>query len=77
MPLLAVNDIHTYYGHIYALKGISIKVEQGEVVDLSIGAKRCRQNDHTQDDLGVLLHPNKERSTSKASESVGCPRTPS
>lgn len=37
MPLLAVNDIHTYYGHIYALKGISLTVEKGEVVTL-IGA---------------------------------------
>jgi branched-chain amino acid transport system ATP-binding protein len=34
MSLLAVNDIHTYYGHIHALKGISITVEQGEVVTL-------------------------------------------
>lgn len=34
MPLLAVNDIHTYYGHIYALKGISITVEKGEIVTL-------------------------------------------
>lgn len=32
MALLQVNDIHTYYGHIYALKGISITVEKGEVV---------------------------------------------
>lgn len=37
MSLLAVNDIHTYYGHIHALKGISITVEKGEVVTL-IGA---------------------------------------
>ena len=34
MPLLAVEDIHTYYGHIYALKGVSLTVEQGEVVTL-------------------------------------------
>src|SRR5436190_18556794 len=34
MPLLAVNDIHTYYGHIHALKGISVTVEKGEVVTL-------------------------------------------
>jgi branched-chain amino acid transport system ATP-binding protein len=34
MALLEVNDIHTYYGHIYALKGITIKVDQGEVVTL-------------------------------------------
>lgn len=34
MPLLQVNEIHTYYGHIYALKGISLTVEKGEVVAL-------------------------------------------
>lgn len=34
MTLLQVNDIHTYYGKIHALKGISLTVEQGEVVTL-------------------------------------------
>jgi branched-chain amino acid transport system ATP-binding protein len=37
MALLEVDDIHTYYGAIEALKGISITVEEGEVVTL-IGA---------------------------------------
>ncbi len=34
MALLAVDDIHTYYGNIEALKGISLEVEEGEVVTL-------------------------------------------
>ena len=34
MALLEVNDIHTFYGNIEALKGISIKVEEGEIVTL-------------------------------------------
>ena len=34
MPLLEVDDIHTFYGNIEALKGISIKVEEGEIVTL-------------------------------------------
>jgi branched-chain amino acid transport system ATP-binding protein len=34
MALLELNDIHTYYGNIEALKGISLKVEEGEVVTL-------------------------------------------
>ena len=34
MPLLEVDDIHTYYGNIDALKGISLEVEEGEVVTL-------------------------------------------
>lgn len=34
MSLLEVNNIHTYYGKIHALKGISITVEQGQIVTL-------------------------------------------
>jgi len=34
MALLEVDDIHTYYGNIEALKGISLKVEEGEIVTL-------------------------------------------
>lgn len=34
MPLLEVKDIHTYYGNIHALRGISLEVEQGEIVTL-------------------------------------------
>lgn len=34
MALLEVNNIHTYYGKIHALKGISLTVEEGEVVTL-------------------------------------------
>jgi len=32
--VLQVKDIHTYYGHIAALKGISLSVDQGEIVAL-------------------------------------------
>ena len=34
MALLEVKDIHTYYGNIEALKGISLEVEEGECVTL-------------------------------------------
>ena len=37
MALLEVQDVHTYYGNIHALKGISLSVNQGEIVTL-IGA---------------------------------------
>jgi branched-chain amino acid transport system ATP-binding protein len=37
MAMLEVNDIHTYYGNIHALRGISLSVEEGEIVTL-IGA---------------------------------------
>ena len=32
--MLEVKDVHTYYGNIQALKGISLQVNQGEVVTL-------------------------------------------
>lgn len=34
MTMLEVHDVHTYYGNIHALKGISITVEEGEIVSL-------------------------------------------
>ena len=37
MAMLEVSDIHTYYGNIHALKGISLTVDSGEIVTL-IGA---------------------------------------
>jgi branched-chain amino acid transport system ATP-binding protein len=35
--MLEVQNIHTYYGNIHALKGVSLTVEEGEIVTL-IGA---------------------------------------
>jgi branched-chain amino acid transport system ATP-binding protein len=32
--LLHVHDIHTYYGNIHALKGVSLEVKNGEIVTL-------------------------------------------
>jgi branched-chain amino acid transport system ATP-binding protein len=37
MALLELEGLHTYYGHIHALKGVNLKVEPGEVVTL-VGA---------------------------------------
>jgi branched-chain amino acid transport system ATP-binding protein len=34
MALLEVEDIHTFYGNIEALKGISLTVEEGEIITL-------------------------------------------
>jgi branched-chain amino acid transport system ATP-binding protein len=35
MPvLLELDNVHTYYGHIHALKGVNLTVEQGEIVTL-------------------------------------------
>ncbi|HET6444097.1 MAG TPA: ABC transporter ATP-binding protein [candidate division Zixibacteria bacterium] len=34
MALLEVNDVHAYYGKIHALKGITLSVDEGEIVSL-------------------------------------------
>jgi branched-chain amino acid transport system ATP-binding protein len=34
MALLELNDIHTFYGNIEALKGVSLEVDEGEIVTL-------------------------------------------
>jgi branched-chain amino acid transport system ATP-binding protein len=34
MALLEVSDVHTYYGNIEALKGISLEVNEGEIVTM-------------------------------------------
>jgi branched-chain amino acid transport system ATP-binding protein len=37
MALLELTDVHTYYGRVHALKGISMQIEEGKIVTL-IGA---------------------------------------
>ncbi|MDD3825606.1 MAG: ABC transporter ATP-binding protein [Anaerolineae bacterium] len=37
MSLLKVENLHTYYGRVHALKGINLEVEEGQIVTL-IGA---------------------------------------
>jgi branched-chain amino acid transport system ATP-binding protein len=37
MALLEINDLHTFYGKIQALRGVSLTVDEGEIVTL-IGA---------------------------------------
>jgi branched-chain amino acid transport system ATP-binding protein len=34
MPLLAVEDLHTYYGEAHILQGVSLRLEDGEAVTL-------------------------------------------
>jgi branched-chain amino acid transport system ATP-binding protein len=34
MALLELNDVHTYYGAIHALRGVTLHVEEGEIVTL-------------------------------------------
>ena len=34
MPILTVEDVHTYYGEAHILQGVSLRLEEGEVVTL-------------------------------------------
>lgn len=34
MSILKVDNVHTYYGNIHALKGITLNIEKGEIVTL-------------------------------------------
>ena len=36
MSLLHLDGVHSYYGHIHALKGVSLTVEEGEIVTLIV-----------------------------------------
>jgi branched-chain amino acid transport system ATP-binding protein len=55
MAMLEMKDVHTYYGHIHALKGISLTVDQGEIVTL-IGSNGAGKSTTIRTIAG-LLHP--------------------
>ena len=55
MALLELHDVHTYYGNIHALKGISLTVEQGEIVTL-IGANGAGKST-TLNSISGLVRP--------------------
>ena len=57
MALLEVKDIHTYYGNIHALKGLSLSVDEGEVVTL-IGSNGAGKST-TLKTISGLLKPRK------------------
>ena len=53
--ILRLADVHTYYGNIHALKGLSIEVKRGEIVTL-IGANGAGKTT-TLKTISGLLHP--------------------
>jgi len=59
MAMLELENVHTYYGNIHALKGISITVEEGEVVTL-IGANGAGKTT-TLNTISGLLRPREGR----------------
>ena len=59
MALLEVENLNTYYGHVHALKGISLAVEEGEIVTL-IGANGAGKST-TLRTISGLLRPREGR----------------
>ena len=53
MPMLEVENIHSYYGNIQALKGISLTVDKGEIVTL-IGANGAGKSTTLRTITGIL-----------------------
>jgi len=55
MAMLELKNVHSYYGNIHALKGISLTVEQGEIVTL-IGANGAGKSSTLRTISGILRH---------------------
>ena len=59
MSLLSLDNIHSFYGHIHALKGISVEVNEGEIVTL-IGSNGAGKST-TLRTISGMIHPQKGR----------------
>ncbi len=56
MPSLEIKNLHVYYGHIHALKGIELHVEEGEIVTL-IGSNGAGKTTTLRAISGLLKTP--------------------
>lgn len=59
--MLILDNVHTYYGHIHALKGVSLAVEEGEIVTL-IGSNGAGKTT-TLNTISGLLKPREGKVT--------------
>jgi branched-chain amino acid transport system ATP-binding protein len=71
MSLLELDDVHSYYGHIHALQGISLHVEEGEIVTL-IGANGAGKST-TLRTISGLIKPRHGKIRLKGQDIVGLP----
>jgi len=69
VALLELNDIHTYYGAIHALRGITLSIEEGEIVTL-IGANGAGKST-TLRTISGLLKPRQGQITLRGASIVG------
>src|ERR671933_699784 len=71
MALLEVENIHSYYGHIHALRGVSLRVDEGEVVTL-IGSNGAGKTTTFRSIHGILA-PREGRIVFRGEEIQGKP----
>ena len=71
MALLEVENIHSYYGHIHALRGVSLRVDEGEVVTL-IGSNGAGKTTTLRSIHGILA-PREGRIVFRGEEIQGKP----
>ena len=71
MALLEIKNIHSYYGTIHALKGVSLTVEEGEVVTL-IGSNGAGKTT-TLRSINGILPPREGRIVLRGEEIQGFP----
>ncbi|HSG13260.1 MAG TPA: ABC transporter ATP-binding protein [Gaiellaceae bacterium] len=69
--LLELEDVHTYYGAIHALKGISLDVREGEIVTL-LGANGAGKST-TLRSINGLNHPRQGRITFQGTDITKTP----
>jgi len=71
VALLNIENLHTYYGHVHALKGIDLEVGEGEIVSL-IGANGAGKST-TLRTISGLIRPREGRITFGDQEISGMP----
>lgn len=71
MKLLELDDVHSYYGRIHALHGISLYVDEGEIVTL-IGANGAGKST-TLRTISGLIKPRQGNIKLKGQEITGLP----
>jgi branched-chain amino acid transport system ATP-binding protein len=71
VTLLELKNIHSYYGHIHALRGISLTIEEGEVVTL-IGSNGAGKTT-TLRSINGILPPREGRIIFRGEEIQGVP----
>jgi branched-chain amino acid transport system ATP-binding protein len=69
--ILEVEDVHTYYGRIHAVKGVSLTVGEGEIVTL-IGSNGAGKST-TLRTINGLVHPREGRITFQGADITNTP----